>query len=42
MEDRINELLNLQEIYSRIGNTVWNAYPNYIKDNDIRVIWFIY
>lgn len=41
-ESRFNELLNLQEIYSRIGNTVWNAYPNYINDSEIRVIWFIY
>ena len=42
MEDRIIELMNLQEIYSRLIATVSNAYPNYIINDEIRVIWFIY
>lgn len=42
MEDRIEELMGLQEIYGRIRTTVENAYPNYIRNSEIRVIWFIY
>lgn len=42
VEDRIEELIELQEIYGRIRTTVRNSYPNYIKDSEIRIIWFIY
>jgi hypothetical protein len=42
VESRFEEIIDLQDIYGRIRTTVRNVYPNYIENNDIRIIWFIY
>lgn len=42
VESRFEEMMCLQDIYGRIRTTVKNAYPNYIENSEIRVIWFIY
>lgn len=42
MEEKISDLMALQDVYTRISTIVDIAYPNYISDKDIRVIWFVY
>jgi hypothetical protein len=42
IEEQVGELMGIQNIYTRLRTTVETVYLDYIKNKDIRVIWFIY